>query len=86
MSRIGYLRFVQRVLGVELTDAQRVCDDIAFDGTQPEALKGDDRRLARLMYGDIKQVPRSLALSSSGRKDVQAATRGARSCEACTSR
>ena len=57
MSRPSFVDFVQRVLGVQLYPAQRVASMVAFDGAQPRDLSGDDRDLARTMFGPIDVVP-----------------------------
>lgn len=46
-----YTAFVAS-LGVRLTRAQRVICRVAFDGVEPQDLEGDDRELARTIFGD----------------------------------
>lgn len=44
-------------LGVALTNAQRVVSMVAYDGVEPRDLTGDDRELARLMFGAVEVIP-----------------------------
>lgn len=44
-------------LGVTLTDGQRAFCRVAFDGEEPAALDGDDREVAREIFGDVDTVP-----------------------------
>lgn len=51
-------RFVDFVLsiGAKLTDAQRVLALVAFDGVEPRELRGDDRQIARQLFGDVDRI------------------------------
>ena len=53
------MRFVEfcEALAVELTPAQRVLCLVAFDGLEPRDLQGDDRELARELFGDVEVIP-----------------------------
>lgn len=44
---------------VELTPAQRVIALIAYDGVEPRDLRGDERDLARVIFGDVETIPQS---------------------------
>jgi hypothetical protein len=50
-----FLQFMAQ-LGIRFTPAQRVLCAVAFDGVQPSALKGEDRRIFRLLFGDLKTI------------------------------
>jgi len=52
-----YVAFVERVLGVTLTPAQKVLAAVAFDRVEPRDLEGSDRDLARRLFGDVDTVP-----------------------------
>lgn len=56
---LSFLDFAQRVVGVQLTDAQRVLCAVAFDKAEPRDLVGPDRELARQLFGDVDEVPAS---------------------------
>lgn len=51
-----FLEFVG-ALGVQLYPAQRVAAAVAFDGVQPAELEGEDRELARQLFGPVDHVP-----------------------------
>lgn len=53
---LSFIGFCER-LGVELTDAQRVACKVAFDRVQPGKLKGEERKLARVLFGDVDIIP-----------------------------
>lgn len=44
-------------LGVELTRGQRVFCLVAYDGLEPRDLTGDDRDMARKLFGDVDTFP-----------------------------
>lgn len=67
----SFLDFVKKDLGVTLTPGQRVLCGIAFDGMEPCEFEGNDRELARQIFGDIETVP-------PGARNVLAALCGAR--------
>lgn len=56
-----FVDFVQHreLAGVTLTPAQRVLALVAIDGVEPEHLEGDERELARKLFGPVDTVPRS---------------------------
>jgi hypothetical protein len=58
--KLAFLAFVMR-LAVVLTPAQRVLALVAFDGVQPRDLRGEDRQLARRLFGDVQTVRRDVA-------------------------
>lgn len=68
-SPLTFLKFCERV-GVKLTPAQRIIGAISYDGIQPyQLLDQSDRDLARVIYGDIDNIPRivrSVALNLCG--------------------
>jgi hypothetical protein len=53
------MRFIEfcAALNVELTPAQRVLCLVAFDGVEPRDLEGEDRELARELFGDVDVLP-----------------------------
>jgi hypothetical protein len=53
---IGFVAFVRDVLRVKLTPAQHVLAAVAFDGVDPIALEGEERELARRIFGDLDVV------------------------------
>ncbi len=44
-------------IGLSLTPAQRVLCKVSFDGTDPCALEGAERELARVLFGEVDTVP-----------------------------
>lgn len=54
---IGFVDFVEGVLNVELTPGQRVIGRVAYDGVDPVELEGDERELAREIFGLVDRVP-----------------------------
>ncbi len=54
---IGFVDFVERVLLVTLTPAQRVLCLVAYDGVEPCNLTGADREIARKLFGDVDRIP-----------------------------
>jgi hypothetical protein len=60
-SPASFVDFAQR-LGVALTPAQRVLARVAFDGCAPKFLRGDERELARQLFGEVDEIP-ALALA-----------------------
>ena len=54
---LGYVAFLERVLRVRPTPAQRVLCLVAFDGVEPGSLEGADRELARQLFGDVETIP-----------------------------
>lgn len=53
---IGFVAFVELVVGLVLTPAQRVLCMVAFDGVEPGDLTGDERELARKLFGPVDTV------------------------------
>jgi len=51
----SFLEFCDQI-GVKLSRAQLVACAIAYDGVQPEDLRGSDRELARKLFGDIESI------------------------------
>lgn len=68
----SFVEFAHNWLGVTLTPAQRVLCLVAFDGAEPGDLVGEERELARELFGDVDEFP-SIA------RDVIAVIIGARS-------
>ncbi len=65
--------------GIALERGQAVLAAVAFDGAQPSALGGDQRELARAIFGDVDTVPeqaRSVVVQVKGR-DVGGSRLGA---------
>lgn len=56
-TALGFVPFVTSVLGIALTPAQRVLALVAFDGRQPGELDGEERDLARKLFGDVEFIP-----------------------------
>ena len=54
---VPFVRFVETVLGVRLHPAQSVLCRVAFDGIEPSDLEGDDRGLARQLFGETETIP-----------------------------
>jgi hypothetical protein len=67
-----FVQFCTDVVGVQLTPAQRVLCLVAFDRVEPGQLTGDERELARLLFGNVDTIP---AIA----RDVLAALCGGRS-------
>lgn len=53
---LGFVAFCERVLGFRFTPGQRVLARVG-DGEHPGDLRGDERELARRMFGDVERVP-----------------------------
>ncbi len=68
---ITFVNFVQGVLRVTLTPAQRVLCLVAFDGVEPVELEGADRELASVLFGPVDVFPQ-------GSRGVVLAVKGAR--------
>jgi hypothetical protein len=54
---LPFTAFVRDVLRVRLTPGQRVLCLVAYDGVGPRQLEGEDRELARRIFGDVEVVP-----------------------------
>lgn len=54
---LSFVEFVTRTLGVKLSPGQRVLCAVAFDGAQPKGLSPADRVIARLVFGDVDEIP-----------------------------
>lgn len=57
MSPLPFTRFVADVLHVRLTPGQRVLALVAFDALEPGQLEGEDREIARQLFGDVDTIP-----------------------------
>lgn len=58
MSRpVPFVPFVEQVLRVTLTPAQRVLCLVAYDGKEPGELQGEEREVARRLFGDVERIP-----------------------------
>lgn len=57
MSAMKFTAFCSRVLRVRLTLGQRVVCLIAYDGLEPRDLDGEERELARQIFGDVDVIP-----------------------------
>lgn len=57
LKSVKFVPFVRDVLGVTLTPAQRVLCLVAFDGVEPAELEGEERELARKLFGDVETIP-----------------------------
>ena len=53
----SFVEFARNWLAVELTPAHRVLCLVAFDGLEPEQLVGEERELARQLFGDLEVIP-----------------------------
>lgn len=51
----SYVEFAEYI-GVTLSPAQMVAGKVAFDGTEPVALEGEERELARKLFGDLDTI------------------------------
>lgn len=54
---VGFVAFVETVLRVQLTPAQRTLARVAFDGVDPEQLDAEEREIARRLFGDVDVFP-----------------------------
>lgn len=54
---IAFTRFCAEVVRVKLTPGQRVLCLVAYDGLDPKDLEGEDRELARQIFGDVEVIP-----------------------------
>lgn len=54
-----FTEFVERVLRLTLTRGQRILSRVVFDGLEPAQLEGEDRELARQLFGDVDVIPPS---------------------------
>lgn len=57
MKALKFTQFCADVLAIEFTPAQRVMWSVLCDGVEPEQLTGDDRDLARKLFGDVDTFP-----------------------------
>lgn len=55
---IPFTEFATRVLRIPLTPGQHVLCRVAFDNVEPKQLTGNERELAREIFGDIETVPK----------------------------
>ncbi len=55
---MSFVGFCERVLRLHLTPGQRVLCKVAFDGVDPCDLEGEERDLARQLFGDVDEVRR----------------------------
>jgi hypothetical protein len=56
VQAIAFVPFARNVLHLDLSPAWRVLLLIAIDGVQPRELEGEDREIARQLFGDIEEV------------------------------
>jgi len=56
---IPFVAFVETVLRVRLSPAQRVLATVAFDRVEPADLPDNDRALARQLFGPVDTIPES---------------------------
>jgi hypothetical protein len=56
-TKTAFVPFVENTLVVRLSPAQRVVALVAFDRVEPVDLDGEERELARQLFGDIETVP-----------------------------
>lgn len=55
---VAFVPFVEQVLGVVFTPAQRVLALVVFDGLDPVDLPSEEERaIARLLFGDVEKIP-----------------------------
>jgi hypothetical protein len=55
-SRVTFVRFCVEVLHLDLTSPVRVLVAVCIDGVQPGALEGEDREVARTLFGDVEEI------------------------------
>lgn len=55
---VPFVPFCEGTLGIRLTNGQRVFAKVAFDGVQPKNLQGEEREIARALFGPIEEVNR----------------------------
>lgn len=51
--------WVRDTLGVTLAVGQLVLCKVAFDGVEPRDLEGEERELARIIFGEVDTIPKS---------------------------
>jgi len=56
---IPFVEFCDDVLRIQLTPAQRVLCLVAIDGVDPGQLEGEQRELARQLFGNVDTIPKS---------------------------
>ncbi len=56
-SAQSFVRFCTDVCGVDLTPAQRVLAAVTCDDVEPGDLEGDEREIARQLFGPVDTVP-----------------------------
>lgn len=54
---IPFTAFCTKVLRLRLTRGQRVLAAVALDGMEPRELEGEDREIARRMFGEVDTIP-----------------------------
>lgn len=52
-----FTEFARGELGLSLTTGQRVLALVVFDGLEPRDLDGEDREIARRIFGEVEDVP-----------------------------
>jgi hypothetical protein len=57
VKAIGFRDFCAKI-GVKLSPAQNVLTAVAYDGIEPKDLLGDERELARTLFGDVDEIPK----------------------------
>jgi hypothetical protein len=55
--RQPFVHFCEQVLRLELSPAWRVLLTVAVDGIEPRMLSGEDRKIAKVLFGSINFVP-----------------------------
>ena len=55
---VSFTTFCTRVLRLRLTKGQRVAARVVYDGVDPGQLQGDEREVARTIFGNVEVIPR----------------------------
>lgn len=56
-AALCFTEFCRTVLGFKHTPAQLVHDRVVYDGVEPADLEGEQRALARQMFGNVETIP-----------------------------
>jgi hypothetical protein len=59
-STTSFLHFVEAMLGIKLSPGQRILWAVLSGAAQPESFEGEDREIARQLFGDVDRIPRKL--------------------------
>jgi hypothetical protein len=54
---VPFVHFATEVLKLELSAPWRVLLKVAIDGVEPDKLEGEEREIARLLFGNVDEVP-----------------------------